>query len=80
MTGVQTCALPISDILDIDEGDISDGFGPDDAPLWDSMNNLRLITALEENFRIKLTMEEIETMINFGEIKKVAGLDRKSVV
>jgi acyl carrier protein len=40
-------------ILEVDPQELTDEFGPDDAMLWDSMNNLRLITAIEEQFKIK---------------------------
>jgi len=59
-----------SDILDVEEDLITDDFGPTDSPLWDSMNNLRLITAIEEEFIIQFSMEEIEIMTNFGNVKE----------
>ncbi len=59
------------EILDVQEKVIQDDFGPNDADLWDSLNNLRLITALEEEFEIKLSMAEIGTMVNFRRIKEV---------
>jgi acyl carrier protein len=63
------------EILEIDT-EISDDFGPNDSPNWDSLNNLRLITAFEETFGIQLSMEDIESMKNFGTIKEV--LQRRS--
>jgi acyl carrier protein len=59
-----------TDILDIEENLLTDDLGPADSPLWDSMNNLRLITAIEEEFKIQFSMEEIETMIDFGKVKE----------
>jgi acyl carrier protein len=41
------------------------------APTWDSMNNLRLITAIEEEFNIKFVMEDIPKMINFKMINEI---------
>jgi acyl carrier protein len=63
----------LSDILDVKEEEIGESFGPNDAALWDSMNNLRLITALEEEFKLQLTMGEIRRMDNFARIKEVIG-------
>ena len=60
----------ISDILDVQIKEIDDDFGPEDTPNWDSMNNLYLITAIEEEFQIKLSMEDIKSMVSFNEIKK----------
>jgi acyl carrier protein len=62
-----------ADILDVKEERITETFGPNDAAMWDSMNNLRLITALEEEFKIQLTMGEIREMDSFGKIKEVVG-------
>jgi acyl carrier protein len=62
-----------ADILDVKEEKITETFGPNDAAMWDSMNNLRLITALEEEFNIQLTMGEIREMDSFGKIKEVVG-------
>ena len=62
----------LADILEIDDEDsISDEFGPEDVDTWDSLNNLKLITALEEEFKISLTMAQINSMVNFAEIKQV---------
>ena len=63
----------IADILDVKEEKITETFGPNDAAMWDSMNNLQLITALEEEFNIQLTMGEIRKMDSFGKIKEVVG-------
>jgi acyl carrier protein len=62
-----------ADILDVKEEKITETFGPNDAAMWDSMNNLRLITALEEEFNIRLTMGEIREMDSFGKITEVIG-------
>lgn len=58
-------------LLEVEPKELTDKFSPDDAMLWDSMNNLRLITAIENEFKIKISMEEIETMSNFGKITRV---------
>ena len=64
------------DILDVKEEEITEAFGPNDAALWDSMNNLRLITALEEEFKLRLTMGEIREMDTFAKIKEVVARRR----
>lgn len=58
----------IADILDIDEDQISNNFSPENCDSWDSMNNLRMITALEKAFKIKFSMEEISSMTNMEAI------------
>jgi len=34
-------------------------------PKWDSLNHMRLVIALEEEFNIKFDQEEMETFITF---------------
>ncbi len=60
----------LSDILEVDEDQITDGFGPEDAELWDSLNALRIVTGLEEAFSIHLTMEDIPRMVTFRAIRE----------
>ena len=61
----------MSEILEIPEKKITDEFGPDDGSNWDSLSNLQLITALESEFGIKLSMEDIRSMVNFRIIKEI---------
>ena len=56
------------EIFEVDESDIDDSFGPESTNNWDSLNNLRLITAIESEFNISLTMEEIQAMVDFQSI------------
>jgi acyl carrier protein len=56
----------IGDIFDLDE--ISDEVTSDTVEIWDSLNHLRLVTALEDEFGINLTMDEINIMTNYPKI------------
>lgn len=56
----------IGDIFDLDE--ISDEINSDTVEEWDSLNHLRLVTALEGEFGISLTMDEINIMTNYPNI------------
>ena len=60
----------MTEILEIN-GEITDGFGPKDSQNWDSINNLRMITAIEEAFGIQFTMEDIKSMVSFKKIEEV---------
>ncbi len=62
-----------ADILDVEEESVTETFSRNEAAMWDSMNNLRLITALEEEFNIQLTMGEIHQMDTFAKVKEVIG-------
>ena len=57
-------------ILDVDPGGIGAGFGRDDAPSWDSLNHLRLVSALEETFGIRFTMREVGELDGFESIRR----------
>ena len=56
------------DILDADDFEWDDTLTPADFDSWDSMNNLRIITALEDEFDLTLPMEAIEKMQTLGQI------------
>jgi len=58
----------IADTFDIDEDDISGETTNDTVEKWDSLNHLRLVTALEGEFDISLTMDEINTMDSYPRI------------
>lgn len=58
-------------ILDVEPGQIGDNFGPDSCPNWDSLSNLRIISALEQAFACKLTWPEISSMTDFARIRDV---------
>lgn len=57
-------------VLDVEAAAIDDGFRRDDASAWDSMNHLRLISALEEAFGIRFTMKEVGEMESFGDLRQ----------
>lgn len=61
----------LSEILEVEPGAIRDGFQRDDAPGWDSLNHLRMVSALEEAFRIKFTMKEVGEMDRFETIRRM---------
>lgn len=63
----------MSEILEVEPGAIRDGFGRDDAPGWDSLNHLRMVSALEEAFRIKLTMKEVGEMDRYETIRRMVS-------
>lgn len=44
---------------------------PDNLPGWDSLGHLLLVSALEEEFKTKLTTEEIFQMVNFRTIQTI---------
>lgn len=39
-------------------------------PTWDSLTHMELITAIESNFQIQLTGDDIADMLSFGAVRK----------
>ena len=52
----------VAELFDLDPALVDDALTPEDVELWDSMNHLRLVSAVEEEFQIKLSMREIESI------------------
>jgi acyl carrier protein len=52
----------VAELFELDPAAVGDALTPEDVELWDSMNHLRLVSAVEEEFRIKLSMQEIESI------------------
>ena len=55
----------IGDTFDIDEDDINEETSNETVERWDSLNHLRLVTALEGEFNVTLTMDEINSMNSY---------------
>ena len=51
--------------------------GPDDVPKWDSLRHIALVSAIEETYDIKLSMDEMMEMVDVRAIHSV--LDRHRV-
>ena len=49
-------------ILEIEPEGIGSDCGPDSCQNWDSLQNLRIITALEKEFALKFTWPEISSI------------------
>jgi len=61
----------VSDVFEMDEKDLTDEHSPDNVETWDSMNHLKLVTAIENEYNMKLSMREIQSMVSVGDIKKI---------
>ena len=53
------------------EGDLSHKTSPEDVPKWDSLKHIALVTTLEQNFNISLSMDEMHEMQNVGDIHTI---------
>jgi len=59
----------ISSVFEIPMHEINNQSSPETIDKWDSINHMKLITALEEEFKIEFTDEEILEMQNVKLIK-----------
>jgi len=63
----------IADIFFLDEDEVTMELTPEDIGLWDSLNHLRLVTAVENAFDIKLTMSEIQSIDNIAKLDELVN-------
>jgi acyl carrier protein len=59
----------MAEVLDLDPIQIDEVFIREEASAWDSLAHLRLVTALEEAFGIKLTMKEVGELDSYAKIR-----------
>lgn len=63
----------VSQIMGVAEQQVTDTSSADSLDTWDSLRHMNLMLALEEEFGIKFSDEQIMTMSSVGRI--VAGID-----
>jgi acyl carrier protein len=61
----------MAEVFETDPAAIREGFHRDDSPAWDSMNHLRMVSALEEAFGVKFTMREVGEMERYDVIRRL---------
>jgi len=59
-----------SRVMQIDEGAINDDTSPENTESWDSFNGLMLVSELEQNFGVKFTMDEVNAVKKYADIKE----------
>jgi acyl carrier protein len=59
----------VAELFELEPAAVNDSLTPEDVELWDSMNHLRLISAVEDEFQIKLSMKEIESIRSLATLK-----------
>lgn len=78
MNPVEKLINLIAELLRVPPQEITDDLSITNTSTWDSLKHMELIVAIEETFSIKLTTDEIVSMVNIGAIKQV--LKRKGVI
>jgi acyl carrier protein len=61
----------IADIVDVKPEQIDDAFGPATTDRWDSMNHLRIVTAVEDEYGIRFTMDEISSIDSYERLQRL---------
>lgn len=64
------------DVFDLDDLEITPATTAADVDEWDSLHHIRLIIAIEKNFKIKFKNSEVETLKNVGDL--IALVDAKT--
>lgn len=59
----------LASVFEVPESSIDDSANPDVVEGWDSLNHMKLVVALEDEFGIKFSDEEILEMQSFKLIK-----------
>ena len=59
----------IAQVLEIDEKKVNDRTSPENTSTWDSYNALLLVSELEDNYKVKFTLEEIVSVKSVKDIK-----------
>ncbi len=67
----------IAEILRVPKAQVVDSLDMEATSTWDSLSHMQLIAAIEDEFAIELTADEIVAMRSVGQIKNV--LHAKSV-
>lgn len=58
----------IAKLFDVDETYLSLNSSPDEIEKWDSLGHMNIVAAIEEEFEIELTDDEIDAMANIASI------------
>ena len=68
----------IANIFELDPSQIKKEMTPADIETWDSLSQLNLISSIENEFQIKLEIDEIFTVMKIGDIYDL--LSKKGVL
>ncbi|PKA05199.1 acyl carrier protein [Leptospira ellisii] len=71
MDNFQRIKRTVSQLLAIDESEISELSGPGDLKGWDSANHLKIIMAIESEFNVEFDPDEFTQMVNLGVIAAI---------
>ncbi len=58
----------LSSILDVEKAELTMESSPENLHKWDSLNHMNIITALEEEYDVTFSEEDIIEMLSIGSI------------
>ena len=70
MENTERIRMIVSDVLEIDPKRVQEGSQQADFTEWDSLAQLRLVTALEQEFGVRPTMREIAELTSIPAIAR----------
>ncbi|MCG8609170.1 MAG: acyl carrier protein [Pseudomonadales bacterium] len=59
------------EIMEIDDITLTPELNASDVDAWDSLNHIRLIVAVEEEFETKLSVGEVASLRNVGDLVSI---------
>jgi acyl carrier protein len=68
-------------VIGIDESKVTDDTSYNDCEMWDSLNHLKMVAELEEEFKTEFDTDDIIAMETLGKIKEIvkAYVEKKCV-
>jgi len=61
----------VSDVMGVPIEEINSESSPDNIPAWESLSHINLVLALEAEFEIKLSPEDVLEMLSVGLIQTI---------
>jgi acyl carrier protein len=58
----------LGDVLGIGKAAVNERTSPQSVPGWDSLKHIEIVTSLEEEFDIVISIEDIESMMSFPDV------------
>ncbi|MFQ5717603.1 MAG: acyl carrier protein [Nitrospinales bacterium] len=63
----------LANAIDVEPDELTDESSPDTMPEWDSFAHLNMVAALEQEYGISLTLEEVIEMQTLSKIREVVS-------
>jgi acyl carrier protein len=60
-----------ADVLEIDPSSVTPESSPETIDEWDSFAHMRLVMAIENEFNLTMTMEQVLSIESFSDLRKI---------